>query len=200
MRRGDPGLGLVALAIRRAVVARADHRRKNETIEPVFRQQQLGVAQFDIHHIAGKDVGDIHLEHVLTLLLQQGGGLACALGLLELDLGLLLLADLRLQLAIAEAYRHAIDRRPGRTGKHIARLKRPCALVAVLLDHPHIGDHTQHPRLDPGGFQRQPVERRIPALDGEVGAVAVLAGRRGAQGGQQQAAQEQQATRTGTQG
>ena len=178
-RLGDPGLALVALgrccgtalaagaAISAAVVARADDRRKHEAVGALGRHDRLGVAKVDRDLVARHHVGDRHREHVGPLLFEQRRALALAPGLREFGARLLLLADLRIDDPVTDAQPQCIDRGPRRSRKHIARLDRRLALVAVHLRDDDIGDHAADGHVGPGALQRQ---RRIAggAVDHEI--------------------------------
>ena len=101
---------------------------KHELVVARLRHQQLGVAQLDLHVVAGQDVGDVHLEHVGQVLLEQRGGLAFLLRAVVLDARLLLLADAGGDQAVGQAHVHAVDRGPGRAGEHVLRLDRRAGL------------------------------------------------------------------------
>ena len=145
VRLADPaGAGLAGL---RAVVARPDHGGKNKLVLARLRHQQLGVAQLDLNVVAGQDVGDIHLEHIGQLLLQQGGGLAFFFGVFVGNAGLLLFADLGRNQPVGQPHVHAVNRRAGRARKHIARFNGALAFVFVALGHGDIGNHARNPHV-----------------------------------------------------
>ncbi len=155
----------------RAVVARPDHRRKHELVVARLRHQEFGVAQLHLDVVARQDVGDVHLEHVGQVLLEQRGGLAFLLRGVVVDARLLLLADLRGDQAVGQAHVETADRGLGRAGEHVLRLDRSRALVAVGLRDPDVGDHARHLHVDFRALERQAVDRRVVALDEEVGAL-----------------------------
>ena len=168
---GKVGGGREVLSVRGAalapghVVARADDGRKDEAVAPVGGQQQFGIAQFDQHLVAGQDVGDVHLEHVGTVLVEQRCGLAFLLRRLVLELGALLLADRGLQHAFAQPHRHRVHRGLGRAGEDVLRLDRALAFVAVALHHAHIGHRPDDARVDPRALQRQAVDAGYHRLE-----------------------------------
>ena len=155
----------------RAVVARAHDGREDEAVFAVVRGQQLGVAQLDGDVVARQDVGDVHLEDVGPLLLQQYAGLAFLLRCLVLDAGLLLLADARDDQPLADAHVHRMHSGLRRAGEHVARFDRVLAFVAVVLRDRHVGDHAGDVHVDARGLQRQPIGAGIVARDGEVRAL-----------------------------
>jgi hypothetical protein len=160
-----------------AVVARAHHGGEHEGVVARLRHQQLAVAQFHLHVVARQDVGDVHLEHVRQVLLEQRGGLALALGGVVFDLRLLLLADLRGDQAVGQAHVEAAHGRLGRAREHVPGLDGALALVAVGLGHRHVGDHARNLHRDLGALERQPVDRGIVALHEEIGALGLQARR-----------------------
>jgi len=102
------------------------------------------------------------------VLFEQGAGPALALRGVVLDARRLLLLDARRQQPLAQAHRHRMHRGLRRTGKDVARLDRPLALVAVVLGHRHIGDHAGDAHVHRGGLQRQAVEPGLVAVHEEV--------------------------------
>jgi hypothetical protein len=176
------------------VVARADHRRIDEPVLSLGGQQQFGVAQFDLHLVAGADVGHVHLEHVGPVLVEQGGGLAFLLRGLELDARALLLADGGVEHAVPQAHRHRVDRRLRRAGEDVAGLDRALAFVAVDLGHAHVGDRADDARVDLRALERQAVDAGIVAGDVEVRAFGAgglgVVGMGGRPGHQQQGCEQ----------
>ena len=63
-------------------VPRPHHRGIHELVHPFTRDQQLGVPELHLDEIPGQDIGDVHLEHIGPLLLQQGGAPTLFPGLL----------------------------------------------------------------------------------------------------------------------
>ena len=171
VRGVDPTL--VGCRALRTVVARPDHGRKHETVLRIVRRQELGVAQLDRHVVARHDVGDVHLEYVGPLLLEQRARLAFLLRRVVFDSRLLLLADSRGEEALAKANVHRVDGGLRRARKHVARFDRPLAFVAVVLRHGHVGDHAGDPHIDLGRLERQPVGAGVIAVDEEVRALGL---------------------------
>ena len=175
IRLADPGRA--RLAGRRAVVARPDHGRKDKLVVARLRHQQLGVAQLDRDVVAGQDVGDVHLEHIGQLLLQQRGGFAFFFGLVVVAPGLLLFADVGGDETVGEAHIHAIDGGAGRAGKHVIRLNGALALVLVALGDGDIGNHAGDAHIDLGRFERQLVQAGLAAFDEKVRTLGLEPGR-----------------------
>ena len=166
MRRRRKAAG--AAGALRPVVTRPDDGREHELVAAFCRRDQLGVAQLDRNLVTRQDVRDVHLKDVWPLLLEQRAGLAFALGGGVLDARTLLFLDARSQQPVAEPHVHRVHRRLRRARKHIARLDRPLAFVAVDLRHADIRDDAGDAHIDACGLQRQPVDARVVARDVEV--------------------------------
>ena len=189
VRVGDPALGVGGPRRGAVGVARSHYRGVDELVHALRGDEQLGVAERDVDLVAGEDIGDVHLEDVRALLLQQARGAALAAGLLVVGARLLPLLDHRLDRARADLLGHCVDGGAGRAGEDVDRLECALPLVHVDLRHGDVGDHAGDADGGGGGLQRQAVHRGVLALDEEVrreGAVAALGllcmcGLRGAQ-------------------
>ena len=92
-------------------IAWADHQRHHQLVAAVDAGHGLRVLEGDLDRVARHQVGDLLGEHVGAVLLQEGGGLALALALLERLARLLALADLGLDHLVAHLHGHGEHRR-----------------------------------------------------------------------------------------
>jgi hypothetical protein len=124
--------------------------------------------KLDPDFVLRHDVGHAHAEDVGPLLLEQRRALPLLLGLVELLLRPLLLADLRPDAVLADLQRHAVHRGPGRGRKHVLRIQGMGALVAVDLRDHHVRDDARDAHVGLRFLERQPVDLGIAVLDEEV--------------------------------
>ena len=160
----------------RAVVARPHHGGKHKLVVATGGYQQLGVAQFDLHIVAGQDVGHVHLEDVGQMLFQQRSRLAFLPGGVVFDAGLLLLADFGGDQPVGQTHVHAMHGGSGGTRKYVFRLDDTLAFVPVVLCDRDVRDDAGDAHIDLGGLQRQLIDCRVVTLDEEIGALGLQAG------------------------
>ena len=116
-------------------VAGTDNGRVDKFVGPVRRDEQFGVAQFNINCITRHNVRDIHAENIRSLLFQQRGAFAILFCLIKLLLRHLTLLDLSGNDLIADDHLHAMDRRSGGRGENIAAADGEDAVIGIgLLD------------------------------------------------------------------
>ncbi len=136
-------------------IARPDDGGVDELVDAARRERAAPCSAAPPDEVAGQDVGDVHLEDVGPLLLEERRGLALLLGLLVGALRLLAFGDLRLDHPLADGHAHAVDGGAGGGREDVDRLDRHLARVGVGLRHRHVGDHTGDLDARLGGLERK---------------------------------------------
>ena len=167
VRRADELVCRRRLAFAFGGVPRSDNSRVHELVGAVGGHKQFGVLQLDSDRVAGKDIGDVHREHVGTAFFQERGALPFALGALELVLRLLALPDSGHDPDITDGHRHAVDRSPCRCRKDVAGMERPLSAILVHLSNGHVRNHSGNRDVDTCVLERQPIDGGIATVDEE---------------------------------
>ncbi len=153
-------------ALRRGHVAPADNHRKDEAVGAVLVRERLDVGDDDLDARAREDVGDRLREDVRPLLFEQARDLARRSRRLVGGSRLLALLDLGANDAVADAHRHAVDRRAVREREEVDGLDRSVEGVLELLGDGHARDEAAHVGLHVGMFERARAARRAFTIDG----------------------------------
>jgi len=174
-----PAVGGSASALFRAGIARPHHGGINKFINAIGGHEQFRIAQLDENPVAGHNIGDVHLEHVGTVLLQKRSVFARVARLFVLPPCLIALFDFRLDDALADRHLHAVNRGAGRGRKNVDRFERLLSVVFVNLRYHHIGEDAGDRHPGRRGLKRQAIRVRISARHKEIrrfGPILTVAG------------------------
>ena len=137
-------------------------------VDVVFGLEEFGVVQLDRDFVPGEDTRHRHLKEVGAVLLEEGGGLAFVLSLLEGFLGLLFFLNLGGDGAVADGHGHAVDGSSGRGGEEVSGIKCLPAFVSEGLGEGDLGEGAGDGDLSVGRLQGEKLLLRVVGASGDL--------------------------------